>query len=203
MADELKTDEERAEELKAWWRSNGTSVLAGIAIAIGGVFGWQQWQNYQQNESEAGSAQLQAAQAADANKVTALKAVTEEYSSTPYGALAALSVAAETSQTDADATIAALKQAIEAKDPNVADIARLRLARAYIAAGKLGEAETLLDTKMAVAYTSLVEELKGDLFVAKKDLENARIAYDKAILSAGTNSAEYLRMKRDNLGKGA
>ncbi|WP_022952213.1 YfgM family protein [Leucothrix mucor] len=203
MADELKTDEERAEELKAWWRSNGTSVLAGIAIAIGGVFGWQQWQNYQQNESEAGSAQLQAAQASDANKVTALKAVTEEYSSTPYGALAALSVAAETSQTDADATIAALKQAMEAKDPNVADIARLRLARAYIAAGKLGEAETLLDTKMAVAYTSLVEELKGDLFVAKKDLENARIAYDKAILSAGTNSAEYLRMKRDNLGKGA
>jgi predicted negative regulator of RcsB-dependent stress response len=203
MADELKTDEERAEELKAWWRSNGTSVLAGIAIAIGGVFGWQQWQNYQQNESEAGSAQLQAAQAADANKVTALKAVTEEYSSTPYGALAALSVAAETSQTDADATIAALKQAMEAKDPNVADIARLRLARAYIATGKLGEAETLLDTKMAVAYTSLVEELKGDLFVAKKDLDNARIAYDKAILSAGTNSAEYLRMKRDNLGKGA
>lgn len=203
MADELKTDEERAEELKAWWRSNGTSVLAGIAIAIGGVFGWQQWQNYQQNESEAASAQLQAAQAADANKVTALKAVTEEYSSTPYGALAALSVAAETSQTDADASIAALKQAMEAKDPNVADIARLRLARAYIAAGKLGEAETLLDTKMAVAYTSLVEELKGDLFVAKKDLENARIAYDKAILSAGTNSAEYLRMKRDNLGKGA
>ena len=203
MADELKTDEERAEELKAWWRSNGTSVLAGIAIAIGGVFGWQQWQNYQQNESEAGSAQLQAAQASDANKVTALKAVTEEYSSTPYGALAALSVAAETSQTDADATIAALKQAMEAKDPNVADIARLRLARAYIAAGKLGEAETLLDTKMAVAYTSLVEELKGDLFVAKKDLDNARIAYDKAILSAGTNSAEYLRMKRDNLGKGA
>ena len=67
MADELKTDEERAEELKAWWRSNGTSVLAGIAIAIGGVFGWQQWQNYQQNESEAGSAQLQAAQASDAN----------------------------------------------------------------------------------------------------------------------------------------
>jgi predicted negative regulator of RcsB-dependent stress response len=203
MADELKTDEERAEELKAWWRSNGTSVLAGIAIAIGGVFGWQQWQNYQQNESEAGSAQLQAAQASDTNKVTALKAVIEEYSSTPYGALAALSVAAETSQTDADATIAALKQAMEAKDPNVADIARLRLARAYIAAGKLGEAETLLDTKMAVAYTSLVEELKGDLFVAKKDLDNARIAYDKAILSAGTNSAEYLRMKRDNLGKGA
>lgn len=203
MADEFKTDEERAEELKAWWRSNGTSVLAGIAIAIGGVFGWQQWQNYQTSESEAGSAKLQAAQASEANKVSALKAVSEEYSSTPYGALAALSVAAETSQTDADAAIEALKQATEAKDPSVADIARLRLARTYIAAGKLSEAESLLDTKMAVAYTSLIEELKGDLYVAQKDLEKARIAYDKAILSAGTNPAEYLRMKRDNLGKGA
>ena len=96
-----------------------------------------------------------------------------------------------------------MKVAIEGKDSSVADIAKLRLARLYIAEGKLSDAETLLDTKLAVAYTSLVEELRGDLYVAKKDLQKAREAYDKAILSAGTNPARYLKMKRDNLGKGA
>jgi len=203
MADELKTDEERSEELKAWWRDNGTSVAAGVAIAVAGVFGFQQWKQYNIDQAEAASALFAKASTAETDKVKALNAVTEEYGSTPYGALAALTSAAETSQTDPTATIASLKVAKDAKDKNVADIATLRLARIYIAEGMLSEAESLLDTKLAVAYTSLIEELKGDLFVAKKDLDKARTAYDKAISSADGSSVQYLQMKRDNLGKGA
>lgn len=203
MADELKSDEERSEELKAWWRANGTSVGLGIAIAIGGVFGWQQWKQHKINQSETASALFQKANTATTDKVAALNAVVAEYGSTPYAALAALASAAETSQTDPAATIASLKSALDATDKNVSDIATLRLARVYIAEGKLSEAESLLDTKLAVAYTSLIEELKGDLFVAKKDLDNARKAYDKAISSAENTSVQYLQMKRDNLGKGA
>ena len=203
MADELKSDEERSEELKAWWRANGTSVAAGIAIAIAGVFGWQQWQQHNINQAEEASALFQNALTAETGKVQALDAVAQEYGSTPYAALAALASAAETSQTDPAATIASLKLALDAKDKNVADIATLRLARIYIAEGNLSEAESLLDTDLAVAYTSLIEELKGDLFVAKKDLDNARKAYDKAISSADNTSVQYLQMKRDNLGKGA
>ncbi|PID46326.1 MAG: hypothetical protein CSB47_05205 [Proteobacteria bacterium] len=203
MAEELKSDEERAEELKAWWRENGTSVAAGIAIAVAGVVGWQQWQQYQTRQAESASALFQQAQNAETDKLNALKKVIEEYDSTAYASLAALSAAAEASQSDATQTIDALKTASQGKDPNVATIAKLRLARVYIAEGKLTEAESLLDTNLAVAYTSLAEELKGDLYVAKKELDKARAAYDKAILGAGSNSIQYLKMKRDNLGKGA
>jgi predicted negative regulator of RcsB-dependent stress response len=203
MAEELKSDEERSEELKAWWRANGTSVAVGVAIAVAGVFGFQQWKQYNIDQAETASALFQKANTAETDKVKSLDAVVAEYGSTPYAALAALASAAETSQTDPAATIASLKSALDAKDKNVSDIATLRLARVYIAEGKLSEAESLLDTKLAVAYTSLVEELKGDLFVAKKDLDNARKAYDKAISSAENTSVQYLQMKRDNLGKGA
>lgn len=203
MAEELKSDEERAEELKAWWRENGVSVAAGVAIAVAGVVGWQQWQQYQIRQAETASALFQQAQATETDKVAALQKVSEEYDSTPYGSLAALSAAAETSQSNPAQAIESLKKALDGKDPNLATIAKLRLARVYIAEGKLSDAETLLDTNLAVAYTSLVEELKGDLYVAKKDLDKARAAYDKAILSAGSNSVQYLKMKRDNLGKGA
>ena len=203
MAEELKSDDERAEELKAWWRENGVSVAAGIAIAIAGVVGWQQWQQYQTRQSESASALFQQAQVAETDKVAALKKVTEEYGSTPYSGLAALSTAAASSQDDPAQAISSLKIAMDSKDPNMATIAKMRLTRIYIAEGKLSEAESLLDTKLAVAYTSLIEELKGDLYVAKKDLDKARAAYDKAILSAGSNPVQYLKMKRDNLGKGA
>ena len=203
MAEELKSDDERAEELKAWWRENGVSVAAGIAIAVAGVVGWQQWQQYQTRQSESASALFQQAQNTETDKLASLKKVSEEYGSTPYSALAALSSAATASQDSPTQSIESLKIAMEGKDPNIATIAKLRLARVYIAEGKLSDAESLLDSKLAVAYTSLVEELKGDLFVAKKDLDKARAAYDKAILSAGSNPVQYLKMKRDNLGKGA
>ena len=203
MAEELKSDEERSEELKAWWRANGTSVAVGVAIAVAGVFGFQQWKQHNIDQSETASALFQKASTTETNKVAELNAVVENYSSTPYAALAALASAAETSQSDPAATIASLKTALDAKDKNVSDIATLRLARVYVAEGKLSEAETLLDTDLAVAYTSLVEEIKGDLFVAKNDLANARTAYDKAISSADGASIQYLQMKRDNLGTGA
>ena len=166
MADELISDDERAEQIKKWWRENGMSIGAGIAIAIAGVFGWQYWQQYQTKQAEAASEQFQKAQAATTDKVKALQTVAEEYSSTPYAALAALAAASEASQDNPAAAIDSLKIAIDGKDPNVADIARLRLARLYIAEGKLSEAETLLDTKLAVAYTSLLEELRGNIQVA-------------------------------------
>lgn len=203
MADELISDDERSEQLKKWWRENGMSIAAGIGIAIAGVFGWQQWQQYQTGQSEAASEQFKKAQSAETGKVEALKAVAEEYSSTPYAALAALAAASAASQDNPASAIESLKIAAEGKDTNVANIARLRLIRLYIAEGKLSDAESLLDTKLPVAYTSLVEELRGDLYVAKKDLQKAREAYDRAILSAGSNPATYLKMKRDNLGKGA
>ena len=203
MADELISDDERAEQIKKWWRENGTSIGAGIAIAVAGVFGWQYWQQHQKDQSAAASQQFKVAAAAESDKVKALQAVAEDFSSTPYAALASLAAASEASQEDPATAISALKVAIEGKDTSVAEIAKLRLARLYIAEGKLSDAETLLDTNLAVAYTSLVEELRGDLYVAKKDLQKAREAYDKAILSAGTNPARYLKMKRDNLGKGA
>ena len=203
MAEELISDDERAEQIKKWWRENGMSIGAGVAIAVAGVFGWQQWQQHKITQAEAASEQFQKAQSVETDKVKALQAVAEEYSSTPYAALASLAAASEASQENPASAIEALKAEMAGTDTNVADIAKLRLIRLYIAEGKLSDAETLLDTKLAVAYTSLMEELRGDLYVARKDLQKAREAYDKAILSAGSNPAKYLKMKRDNLGKGA
>lgn len=203
MAEELKSDDERAEELKAWWRENGISVVAGIAIAVAGVVGWQQWEQYQIRQAESASALFQQAQNSETDKLDKLKKVSEEFSSTPYSALAALSSAATESQDNPTQAIESLKIALKGKDQNITTLAKLRLARVYIAEGKLSDAESLLDADFAVAYTSLIEELKGDLYFAKKDLDKARAAYDKAILSAGSNPVQYLKMKRDNLGKGA
>ena len=82
----------------------------------------------------------------------------------------------------------------------VASIAKIRLARTLISIGKLDEASTLLKANMPAAYASLVTELEGDIYFAKKDYAKARAAYEKAILSSGGQNIEGLKLKRDDLG---
>ncbi len=53
---DYKTDDEKVEELKAWWKENGTSVVAGITLAIVGLFGWQYWKDYKANTAAEASA---------------------------------------------------------------------------------------------------------------------------------------------------
>ena len=201
---DLKTDEEKAEELKQWWRDNGTSVLAGVALAIAGTFGWQQWQAHQKAQTETASQLLAQIKSGSGDKAKTTEKLISEYSSTPYATFAALEKAKDAEEKgDNKTSIEALKIAADSKQINVARIAKLRLIRSLIANGKLDEANTLLSEKLPSAYTSLHEELKGDLYFAKKEIDKARQSYDRAILSAGKDSVEYLKMKRSNLGEGA
>ena len=87
-----------------------------------------------------------------------------------------------------------------AKQETVKSLGRLRLARLYIAASEYAKAEALLDQSFPEAYTSLYQELRGDLYVARGNHEEARKAYDAAISAADVSDIEFLKMKRDNLG---
>ena len=198
----LKTDEEKAEEIKKWWKDNGTSVLAGVALAIGGTFGWQQWQSHKVTQSEEAShlfSQVNNGTAID--KAGTLDKLVNDYGATPYAPFAAMEQAKDAKENQA--AIDALRLATNSDQLNVSRIAKLRLARVLIAGGQFAEAGILIKEKFPSAYTSLIEELKGDLHLAKKELDQARQSYDRAILSAGRDSVEFLKMKRSNLGEGA
>jgi len=198
----LKTDEEKAEEIKKWWKDNGSSVLAGIALALGGTFGWQQWQAYQITQTEEASSLFSTIITGTAiDKAGTLEKLANDYSSTPYAVFASLEKAKDAK--DNKSAIASLRNAVNSEQLNISRIAKLRLTRVLIAEGQLDEASTLLNETLPPAYTSLIEELKGDLHLAKKELDQARQAYDRAILSAGRDSITFLKMKRSNLGEGA
>ena len=40
---EFVTDDEQVERIKKWWADNGSSVIAGLVIGIGGLLGWRYW----------------------------------------------------------------------------------------------------------------------------------------------------------------
>ena len=202
MADfDMKSDEEKAEALKAWWRSNGTSVVAGVALTIGGMFGWNYYQENKLTSAEGASKIYSQVNNDDADPVAIVEKLKKDYSGSVYTSLAALNAAKSSCENNkTDACIDLLKEATESSQDSVASIAKIRLARTLISTGKLEEAQSILSSSMPKAYASLVSELNGDIFFAKKEFKQAREAYDEAIKSATGQNTQLLQMKRDDLG---
>lgn len=201
-----ETEEERIEAIRKWWKDNGTSILAGAVLGIGGLLGWKAWVSYQHGRAEAASAHYaglrQAAQAGSLEQATRELAMLQaDYAATPYAALGALELARLKAEAgDLEGAAEQLRWALEHGDQEaLRHTARLRLARVLVAQGHSDEALALLTEPLPEVYTSLVEEIKGDALAAKGELEKARAAYNLAILSA-RGDTEFLRMKLDDLG---
>lgn len=203
------SDEQRVEELKKWWSENGTSIIAGVVLGLGALVGWRAWISYQENQAKAASDYygtiVENATQQDAKVIAENTAVlTKSYPSTPYAALAVLHLAklkAEKGELN-EAAQHLLWVIDHSSQDTVRNVARLRLARVYIAQNKIDETLTLLSEDFPVSFVSLVEEIRGDALLAKGDVDSARKAYDRALLSAGEN-ADFLKMKRDDLGEAA
>ena len=202
MADfDMKSDEEKAEALKAWWRSNGISVFAGVALTIAGMFGWNYYKENKLTSAEGASKIYSQLNKDDADPAAIVEKLKTEYGSSVYTSLAALNAAKSNCEDgNTDACISSLKTATESSQDSVASIAKVRLARTLISMGKLDEAQSILSSSLPKAFESLISELKGDIHLAKKEFKEAREAYDKAIQSAGNQDTRLLKMKRDDLG---
>lgn len=204
---DYKTDDEKVEELKAWWKENGTSVVAGVALAIAGLFGWEYWKDYQANTAAEASelyATVNKTQTAVEQMLPNVQTLQSGYASTPYAATASLKLAQQYAEKgEYEPATAALRWVLDnSKEAAFQHIASIRLARVQLAMGKPDDALATANKAFPAAYQSLVEELKGDVYTAQNKVAEARSAYDKAMLSSTGGSVELIKMKRDNLGEG-
>lgn len=206
--DELMSDDETAEQLRAWWRSNWAWLLSGIALGLAILFGWMYWTRQQAvNAEQAAQIYRQLAAASDRNDFPQMERLHEQlgkdHDSTPYADQASLLLARMYVETgEYDKAVTQLRDVMaRAKDKELAAIAKLRLARVFIQQDKPDDALALL-TADAGAFGGLEQEIRGDALVAKGDLEGARSAYASALTAqAGLARAdqELIRLKMQDL----
>ncbi|MCP1676358.1 putative negative regulator of RcsB-dependent stress response [Natronocella acetinitrilica] len=205
------TDDEQLEALSQWFRDNGKALIAGIVIAIGGVFGWQQWGAYQDRQMEAASSAymhlLDARQSgADVDTLRRrAQLLKDDYARTPYAAMAAFQLATHLAEAGAlDEAVVPLSWALEnAQDDSFRHIARLRLATAHIGLGEFEDALAVLDVSDTASFSADYAERRGDAYRGLGDAAAAVDAYDAAM--AATNSGERRRLierKRDDIARG-
>lgn len=207
MTDYL-TEQEQVELLKNWIKQYGPVVLAGFLIAAVAITGWRYWQQHQNNLLSHASASydemltMRAQNNAVATRIQADKLLAK-YPKTPYGNMAALIQArAAVSEAKIQEAKKQLTFAITHDHSKaIQQIARIRLARLWLFENKPDESLETLKTVSDTAFNGLINEVRGDAYLAKKDTVNAKNAYAQALkdLPNANTVRPLLQMKHDNL----
>jgi len=210
-----KTEEEQVEAIKNWFAKNGTSLVAGIVLALGSVFGYQAWEKSVRDQGEKASGMYENLTTAvsvgpfetlsDESRSTAVFIANQlkaEYPDSTYAHFAAMQLAKLEVEAGAlDSAATELQWVLDQKvDDSLAVLVRLRLAQVKLGQGEYEAALALLDQSNIDGYASAYAELRGDVYYAMDRLDDARQAYQAAValLKEGTTKP-MLSMKLEDL----
>lgn len=208
MAYDLEEQEQIA-AIKDWWKQYGNLVVLAVVVAAlttTALYGWRYYRHQQTQAAATLYQQLgQAESSNDAKRVRDIAAqIIDKYAVTPYAAMAALAGArASFGAGDLAAAKTQLQWTIDnAREDEMRDVARLRLAGVLLDEKNYAEALKLTEAKPVESFSGLYADMKGDIYVAQGKLAEARSAYQQA-LDRSEPQSQYrnlIQLKLDALG---
>jgi predicted negative regulator of RcsB-dependent stress response len=194
------TDEEQVEKVKAWLKENGMSIVAGVVIGLGGIFGWQFWDSYQVNGAADGAEAYDrfvqtAEQSQPGATAEALAGLNDEFANTAYSDFASLELARQQAESgDLESAMATLeKTRTSISDTAMQSVIDLRLARLLVSVGKFDEAGIIIDRLGSGAFAAEAASLRGQIAYMQGNREDARKALEEAsALGASDEVVNYL-----------
>jgi predicted negative regulator of RcsB-dependent stress response len=201
------SEEQQVEAIKRFWKENGTAIVAGVVLGLGGLWGWRYFQDEQLASTMAVSNaynQLleQQEKATDNPELLAqFQAFVDKNDDSSYALLAAL-VAAKEAVAKED-YVAAAKQlswvVSAAKQPEIKALAQLRLARVQNEQKDYPAALATLALAVPDAFKAQQQELTGDVLVNSAELAKAKTAYQAAVAASKDAQNPILKVKLDEL----
>jgi predicted negative regulator of RcsB-dependent stress response len=202
------TEEEQIAAIKNWWNKYSTIVTLILSLILVVAAGYRYWNWHQEKISTQASTAYEHLMLAFSNQddrgIQAYsKQLMTNYKHTVYADAARLSLA-KLQITSEDYTQAKKNLdyvATHSKMPALKQIAKLRLARLLTAEKAYDKALAELSTVIDKAYTPVVKELKGDIFAAKGQYQEAIQSYKEAISGVRINGMGnlFLEMKTNEL----
>jgi predicted negative regulator of RcsB-dependent stress response len=186
--DDLQSEKEQIEEMRAWWSEYGKVVIAGVVIGVGGLIGFNQY-NASQLESQIAASELYetlVGHVVDGDRDEAefvADDLVANYADTAYAAQSKLALARLYMDQNRDQDAADTLRELLAMDANegLQNIGRLRLASVLLYQEKAQEVVDLLEGVDAPPFAALANEALGDAYAALGDYQQAADAYNRAL----------------------
>lgn len=208
----MKLDVHQQEELSTimyFWRDYGKYIIGGVLIILVLYVSNFTVNLYRAKQAKAAAVlydQLQdKIKLHDNNGVKALvQELENKYPKTEYTAQAGIIGAKYYVDTAPDTAISLLQWNIShAKNKPLVEFSRIDLAKIYIDQKKFDEALDLLMQKHDPIFDGLYYETRGDLYVAKGDLDKAKSAYSEALQKSPKDGgvSQILQFKLEAIGQ--
>ncbi len=195
------TEEEQVDKIKKWWNSNGKQILAGAALGLVGVFGWNSYGDYQ--DSQALNARtLYLSYASDSTNIGAYDKLIKDHSSSSYADQATFLMANYLFEAGNYAlALDSLKPLISRENVVIASTAILRSASLHLQLGEHNEALAILDVDAGEGFSGLFYNLTGDIYLDLSNKEEAKKYYSLAIenVTATSSLTQLIQIKLDDL----
>lgn len=194
------TEEQQAEAIKRFFRENGVSLALGVVIGLGGLYGWKAYNQHQVTTAESASDSFTQLVESD-DVLDKTDTFIAEHKDSAYSSLAAF-VAAKEAVEKGQLEVANEKLTWimnNVSNEELKATATTRLARVQIAQQQYQQALTTLSSPLADSFAATVAELKGDIYTAQDDTDQARTAYQAAADAGGLENNPLLQIKLDDL----
>lgn len=201
-------EQEKLDELKAWWKRWGSLAMFGAAALVAAAAGWQWWQSKQAGHAVAAASAYEKLAIAIEKKddKTARDigaALKQDFADTAFAPRAALVLArlAVVDKKPEDA-----KKELEwaaahtAAEPGLRDIAMLRLASVLYDAKDYDGALKLLGQPHDPEFKARFEDLRGDILISQGKVADANKAYEASLAALKPDSPyrQLVEVKRDS-----
>jgi len=199
-----QTEEEQIEQIKKFWKEYGRAIIFTVVLFSLAMFAFRWWQQHQVligNQASMVYENVLIAMERDATSDVEAHTndLIQNYTKTPYADLAQFILAKQ------DIHNGKPKEALErfnwvldnASNKSIRQIARNRAAKLLLSDKKYQEAMKMLEKVDDSAFNPMVNEIKGDIFLAKGERSQARQSYAQAYRDLPNRPV--LKMKLDDL----
>ena len=203
--DDLLSEKEQLEQIRAWWSEYGGYVIGGLGLGIASLVGWNYYQDSKLEAQLEGSALYETltGHVVDGSLEEAevvANQLTIDYAGTTYAAQSKLAMARLYMDKNRDQEAAATLQELLDSDADdaVKNVARARLARVRLYQGDAEAVVELLEGQESGAFGATYMELLGDAYHALGRIEDAQAAYQAVLLdpmAQGTVDRQLVQWK--------
>lgn len=202
------TEEEQLQAIKKWWQRYNTPILILFSVIMLSAAGYRYWNwHYEQSLTQASTVYERLMVSFSEHKNKEIRSYANQliknYDKTVYADAARMTLAKVYVEKDQNDKAKQLLDDVvmHSKVPAFKQIAKIRAARLLVAQKSFDKALNELAVIDDNAYMSIVNELKGDIFVEKGEYQQAIKSYKQAISEAKIHGIGnlFLEMKTNEL----